>query len=265
MLIVTIIECALGQAGRLIAAAAVMYYLFTESMSLPINPDLEVYGLILGVISVAILLRGNYSIVEKFAKVLAGLLLFSSLMVYLQAPAPFSEMGHFFIFETPSGSWLIIAGFLGLLPTGMDVSLQASEWGSARRLGMARVRPELERQGLASSFAPFGSPKEDLAIDASRMPGHMQEYCRRWFRIGLWDFRFGHMASFMIATIFLLLAAVWIYTSPVEGRGVMGEIAGIFTLSVGPWMMVIFMIGAFAATFSTSFNYFDGWPRLVAA
>ena len=64
MLIVTIIECALGQAGRLIAAAAVMYYLFTESMSLPINPDLEVYGLILGVISVAILLRGNYSIVE---------------------------------------------------------------------------------------------------------------------------------------------------------------------------------------------------------
>ena len=265
MLIVTIIECALGQAGRLIAAAAVMYYLFTESMALPINPDLATYGLVLGVISVAILLRGNYSIVEKFAKILAGLLLLSTLTVYFKAPAPLSEMGHFFLFETPSGSWLIIAGFLGLLPTGMDVSLQASEWGSARRLGMARIRPEVERAGLAPTFDPFGSPKEDLSVDASRIPSHMQEYCRRWFRIGLWDFRFGHVASFIIATIFLLLAAVWIYPSPVEGRAVMGEIAGIFTQSVGPWMMIVFMIGAFAATFSTSFNYFDGWPRLVAA
>ncbi len=30
-------------------------------------------------------------------------------------------------------------------------------------------------------------------------------------------------------------------------------------------MMVIFLLGAFAATFSTAFNYFDGWPRVVAA
>ena len=45
----------------------------------------------------------------------------------------------------------------------------------------------------------------------------------------------------------------------------MGEIAGIFTNSVGPWMMLVFLVGAFAATFSTAFNYFDGWPRVVAA
>ena len=29
--------------------------------------------------------------------------------------------------------------------------------------------------------------------------------------------------------------------------------------------MVVFMLGAFAATFSTVFNYFDGWPRIVGA
>ena len=45
----------------------------------------------------------------------------------------------------------------------------------------------------------------------------------------------------------------------------MGEIARIFTDSVGPWMMTIFLVGAFAATFSTAFNYFDGWPRVVGA
>jgi hypothetical protein len=30
-------------------------------------------------------------------------------------------------------------------------------------------------------------------------------------------------------------------------------------------MMGVFMLGAFAATFSTAFNYFDGWPRIVGA
>jgi hypothetical protein len=45
----------------------------------------------------------------------------------------------------------------------------------------------------------------------------------------------------------------------------MGEIARIFTESLGPGMMAVFMIGAFAATFSTAFNYFDGWPRIVGA
>ena len=68
-----------------------------------------------------------------------------------------------------------------------------------------------------------------------------------------------------MATVFLLLAAVWLYPNPIEGRAVMGEIAGMFTLSVGPWMMTIFLLGALAGTYSTAFNYFDGWPRIVGA
>ena len=85
------------------------------------------------------------------------------------------------------------------------------------------------------------------------------------FTIFLWDFRVGHVVSFVLACVFLLLAAVWLYPSPVEGRAVMGEIGRIFTESVGPWMMFVFLAGAFAATFSTAFNYFDGWPRIVGA
>jgi hypothetical protein len=45
----------------------------------------------------------------------------------------------------------------------------------------------------------------------------------------------------------------------------MGEIAKIFTESVGPSLMIVFLAGALAATFSTAFNYFDGWPRVVGA
>jgi Mn2+/Fe2+ NRAMP family transporter len=263
VLVTTLLQCAIGQAGRLIAASAVMYYLFTESMGLDIS--LSLYGFILGVVSVAILLRGNYKTVEWVAKILAAVLFVSTVAVYFVQPAPLAAMGHFFIVETPQGSWLIIAAFLGLLPTGIDVSLQASEWGKAKRVGLGGIRERLEAIGLAKRFDPFSSPKEHLSVDTSALTPHVREYCRRWFVTGLWDFRLGHVVSFIIAVIFLLLAAIWLYPNPVEGRAVMGEIARIFTESVGPWMMVVFLLGAFAATFSTAFNYFDGWPRIVGA
>ncbi len=263
VLITTIVQCALGQAGRLAAAAAVLFYVFSEYLGLGLPS--WVYGLGLGVLSVGIILYGRYAAVELSTKVLAGLLFVSTMGVYFFEPAPLNEMGHFFVVETPAGSWLIIAAFLGLLPTGIDVSLQASEWGKAKRVGMGRIREELERRGLARRFDPFASTKEDLAVDVARLPEHAREYCRRWFRIGLWDFTLGHIVSFVLAVIFLLLAAVWLYPSEVSGNGVIGEIARIFTDSIGPGMMMIFLLGAFAATFSTAFNYFDGWPRVVAA
>ena len=263
VLITTLIQCALGQAGRLIAAAAVLYYVGTEAMGLPIS--LTVYGLVLAVISVAIILRGRYKAVEVSAKILAAILVFSTLAMYFAEPAPISEMGHFFLVEIPDGSWLVIAAFLGLLPTGMDVSLQASEWGKAKKKGMSKIRDRIERLGLANRFDPFHPNRDDLAVDTTKLPTNAVEYCQRWFKIGIWDFRQGHVISFVLACIFLLLAAVWLYPNPVEGRAVMGEIAGIFTQSLGPEMMAVFMVGAFAATFSTAFNYFDGWPRIVGA
>ena len=263
VLITTIIQCALGQAGRLAAAAAVLFYVFSEYLGLGLPS--WAYGLGLGVLSVGIILYGRYAAVELATKLLAGLLFVSTVGVYLFEPAPLGEMGRFFVVETPEGSWLIIAAFLGLLPTGMDVSLQASEWGKAKRVGMGRIREQLERDGLARRFDAFGSKSTDLAVDVSKLPAHAQEYCRRWFRIGIWDFTLGHIVSFVLAVIFLLLAAVWLYPSEVAGNAVIGEIARIFTDSIGPGMMLIFLLGAFAATFSTAFNYFDGWPRVVAA
>jgi len=268
VLITTVIQCALGQAGRLAAAAAVLFYVFSEYFGLGLPS--WVYGLGLGTLAVGIILYGRYAAVELATKVLAGLLFVSTVGVYLFEPAPMSAMGRFFVFETPAGSWLVIAAFLGLLPTGIDVSLQASEWGKAKRVGMGRIREQLEQDGLAKRFDPFGgSTSKDLAVDVSALPEHAQEYCRRWFRIGLWDFTLGHIVSFVLAVIFLLLAAIWLWEpgnpAEVAGNAVIGEIARIFTDSIGPGMMFIFLLGAFAATFSTAFNYFDGWPRVVAA
>jgi Mn2+/Fe2+ NRAMP family transporter len=270
VLITTVIQSAVGQAGRLIAAAAVVFYFFRMYLGLDIpgvgdDKELAVYAFLLGVTAVTIILRGRYAVVELGTKIAAGVLIVCTFAVYIVQPAPVSEFVHFFQLDKPEGSWLIIASFLGLLPTGIDVSLQASEWGKAKKVGTGMLRSELERQGLAKTFDTFNADKADLSLDRSQLPEHAQEYCRRWFKIGLLDFRVGHVISFLLAAIFLLLAAVWLYPSDVSGNAVMGEIARIFTDSVGPHLMLIFLAGALAATLSTAFNYFDGWPRVVGA
>lgn len=270
VLVTTVIQSAIGQAGRVVAAAAVLLYFFNQYLGLDIpglnnDQELALYGLIIGVLSVSIILRGRYAAVEMVTKIAAGLLIISTIGVYIVEPAPVGEFVHFFQLDVPEGSWLIIASFLGLLPTGIDVSLQASEWGKAKKVGMGRIRGQLESAGLAQPFDPFARGASDLSVDTSRLPSHAQEYCRRWFKIGLLDFRAGHVISFVLATIFVVLAAVWMYPSDVQGNAVMGEIARIFTDSVGPQMMIVFLVGALAASYSTAFNYFDGWPRVVGA
>ena len=263
VLITTLLQCAIGQAGRLVAASLVVFYFSSEYLGLSV--PIPVCGFLLAIVSVVIILVGRYAVLELVTKVFAGMLVISTVAVYVAEPAPFAAMGNFFLVQTPAGSWLTIVAFLGLLPTGIDVSLQASEWGKAKRVGMGRIREQLERTGSAAAFDPFTSNKEDLTVNTSTLPAQTLEYCRRWFVIGLWDFRVGHTISFILACVFLLLAAVWLYPSPVEGNAVIGEIAGIFPQRDAPWMTLVFLIGAFAATFSTAFNYFDGWPRVVGA
>ncbi|MEE2778734.1 MAG: Nramp family divalent metal transporter [Acidobacteriota bacterium] len=263
VLVTTLVQCVVGQAGRLVAAAAVLYYAISALFGVEV--PLAWLALSLGVVSVAVHLGGRYSIMETVTKILAGVLVVSGLGIYVLEPAPGSALRHFFIPDIPDGSWLILAAFLGLLPTGIDVSLQASEWGKARKVGLGYLRPAVESDGLAPRFEARTSPKQALAVDHSRLPAGAREYCRRWLTIALWDFRIGHFISFLLACLFLLLAAVHLYPSDVSGNAVMGEIGGIFTEAAGPWMMAVFLLGAFAATFSTAFNYFDGWPRVVGA
>ena len=267
VLITTIIQSAIGQAGRLIAAAAVLFYIFREYVGVDIpglgdNAELGLYGFVLGASSVAIILGGKYGAVELVTKIAAGILVVCSFGVYFVAPAPIAEFVHFFQLDTPEGSWLIIASFLGLLPTGIDVSLQASEWGKAKKTGMGRIREEMEAQGIAPRFNSFTSTKRDLTVDTSRLPAHAQEYCRRWFKIALWDFRAGHVISFILAAIFLLLAAVWLFPSDVQGNAVMGEIARIFTDSVGPGMMIVFLWKKLKTLSEQLTSLLSIWPGL---
>ena len=94
-----------------------------------------------------------------------------------------------------------------------------------KRLGLGSFRRRLEILGLARSFDPFDPRKDDLSVDTSKIPEHARRYVNRWFRIGLMDFRFGHVVSGVLAVIFLLLAAVWMYPSEHLPEGVVIRVA----------------------------------------
>ena len=121
VLVTTLVQCALGQTGRLAAAAAVLFYVFSEVLGL----GLPSYGLALGGLSVGVILYGRYAAVELATKLMAGLLFVSTVGVYLVEPAPLSAMSHFFTVEVPGGSWLIIA---------------AHSWGCGRPAWTCRCR-----------------------------------------------------------------------------------------------------------------------------
>ena len=81
-------------------------------------------------------------------------------------------------------------------------------------------------------------------------------------KTSLTDYRCGQIVSFASACIFLLIAAIWIFPGH-QGTEIGADYPKIF--AVGPWMMIVLLLGVFAAAFSTAFNYFDGWPRVVGA
>ena len=264
----TVLQCALGQAGRVVACAAVLFFFGTDYLGLPL--ELWHWAVLITIACLALVLSGQYKRLELVTKVFVIMLALTSFIVFFWNPPPFDAYTYFVrphpdFGYVPPGSILILAAFLGLLPTGIDVALQSSEWGKAKKSGLPMLRQTLEDHGVAGKFDSFNPRREDLTVNLRRLSPHVQEYCHRWFRIGNADFAFGHIMSFFVACVFLMLAAIYLYPSDVSGRAVMGELARMFTESVGPGMMFVFILGALAATFSTALNYFDGWPRVVAA
>ena len=69
VLVTTLLQCAIGQAGRLAAASAVVYYFFTEYLGL--GAPIQLYGIVLGILSVTLILAGRYAVLELATKVLA--------------------------------------------------------------------------------------------------------------------------------------------------------------------------------------------------
>jgi Mn2+/Fe2+ NRAMP family transporter len=177
---------------------------------------------------------GGYSWLDFLNKIMMTVLFLATIAVFIPASPGPAEFRHFMIPSVPAGSIAVIAGILGWMPTGIDVSIWHSLW-------------TLEKH-------------HDLTSDETLE--------RRWeiFRLSLTDMRVGYILSFVVASVFLLLAGVYLHGTgdKIDGAEFARSLAKIYTDNIGYWMYFVFMVAAFTAMYSTVYTVMDGFSRSFA-
>ncbi|WP_017536927.1 Nramp family divalent metal transporter [Nocardiopsis halophila] len=229
--------------GAIVAAAAAVLWAWIGAGALVL------YGIGLSLLIVGLLLSGRYRALEAVNKVLAVVLVLGTVVAFVFAGVQADSLLYMVLPVIPAGSALMIAGLMGWMPTDLTVGVWGSLWMKDRRKGMVRIREVLG----------------DEAVEDT--PEQYRPYADAWFKAALYDFRIGHIVSWVIATMYLLLGAAILFDveEKPEGAATVLAISGIFTETVGAWMFPVFLLGAFAALFSTAFIIYDGFPRALAA
>ncbi len=180
------------------------------------------------------LVLGGYGWLDFLNKVMMTVLFLATIVVFIPASPNPAEFRHFVIPSVPAGSAAVIAGILGWMPTGIDVSIWHSLWTLQKHRDLASI----------------------------------ENPARRWeiFRLSLTDMRVGYTLSFVVASVFLLLAGVYLHgtSDKIDGAEFARSLAKIYTDNIGYWMYFVFMIAAFTAMYSTVYTVIDGFSRAFA-
>jgi len=207
--------------------AAAVLYTFIGQMPLAFYSTLVIATVLL------FLVFGGYGWLDFLNKIMMTVLFVATIAVFVPACPDPAVFKHFVIPAIPVGSIVIIAPILGWMPTGMDVSIWHSLWTLQKHT--------------------------DLTLNDSTP--------RRWeiFKFSLTDMRIGYILSFVVGSVFLLLAGIYLHgKTDISGPGFAKSLATIYTANIGPWMYYVFMVAAFTAMYSTVYAVMDGFSRSFA-
>lgn len=178
---------------------------------------------------------GGYRWLDFLNKMMMVVLLAATLLVFVPVFPPPRVLMHLVIPSLPAGSLVLAAAILGWMPTGIDVSIWHSLWTLEKY-------PEL-------------SPGSATPADRPRV-----------LRLALADMRIGYALSFVVAAVFLMLAAMFLRDAggQLKEIGFARALADVYVERMGGWMYVVFMLAAFSAMYSTSYTVMDGFSRSFA-
>ncbi|MEJ2648302.1 MAG: Nramp family divalent metal transporter [Sedimentisphaerales bacterium] len=180
------------------------------------------------------LVLGGYSWLDFLNKIMMTALFLATVVVFIPAfPGP-AEFKHFVIPSVPVGSIAVITGILGWMPTGIDVSIWHSLWTLEKHRDLTPVQTSEKRWEI--------------------------------FRLSLMDMRVGYILSFVVASVFLMLAGVYLHgtSDKIDGAEFASSLAKIYTNNIGYWVYFVFMVAAFTAMYSTVYAVMDGFSRSFA-
>ena len=219
----------IGVLAGVVSIAAAVLTTFIGVMSL------EFYTAAVILTVLGFLFLGGYGWLDFLNKIMMTVLFLATLAVFVPAVPPPATFINFVVPKIPAESIPLIAAILGWMPTGIDVSIWHSLWTLEKH-------PELVSDG-----AKGGKRVEIL-------------------RLALADMRIGYGLSFVVAAVFLMLAALYLHGAnlQVKGVGFAESLATIYTRRIGSWMKAVFMVAAFSAMYSTTYTVMDGFSRSFA-
>lgn len=176
-----------------------------------------------------LLLVGKYKILDALIKIIAAVLLISTLIAFTLAiiKGPGEHMNGFDGPDIWSDSSLFfIIALMGWMPTAVDLSAWNSLW-TIERIKQTGYRPSL---------------KETLT-----------------------DFNIGYWISAILSICFVVLGAYMVFGTgkelPDSSGAFAHSVVGLFTGFMGEWSYLIIASAAFSIMFSTCITVFDGYAR----
>jgi Mn2+/Fe2+ NRAMP family transporter len=204
-------------------------------VSLGLMP-LSAWGVVVATVAAALLWIGRFPALESANKVMLSLLAVVTLVTFV-ASRPSAEAFTYLVRPSlPEGSVILAAAIVGWLPTGIDVSIWHSLW--------------------ALKVSDRWEDREEPSLERRKHRLHK----------GLIDMRLGYAVSFVLAVIFLLLGTrvpATAATAP-DGARVAVAISRAYAVTLGDWVVPVFMAAAFVGMFATAYIVMDGFPRALA-
>jgi len=221
-LVTTILQGLTLLAGMLSVTAAILMASFGTF-------GLTAWVTILGIAIVVLHRTGGYPALALGSKIAMLVLAVISVIALAAAPPRLSDLAQVFIPSIPTGSLVLVASILGLMPTGINVAIWHSLWALEQMDDWRKTTPD----------------------KASML------------RLGLLDLKVGYVLSALLAVVFVSLGANLLAPRGLTPSGVdvALTLSRIYTEVLGAWMFPVFMLAAFAAMFSTAYSVMDGFPR----
>ena len=222
--IVTFASMFVMQAGVTIVTAG----LFANVFGIPLSAFWM--SVVLLSITIALLIIGKYSLLDKLIKYVIVILAISTIAAVLSAFVkhgyhPNLEIIKVLDLNNPLDIAFLIA-FFGWMPGPIDISVWQSIWAEAKQ--------------------------KEMKINVS-----MKE--------ALLDFKIGYFGTVILAFGFLSLGALLMYGSGQEfsasSAAFAGQLISLFTISIGAWAYPIIATAAIATMYSTTLTCFDAYSR----
>lgn len=187
---------------------------------------------ILFAVCAAILITGRYTVLDSLIKVIAAVLVVSTVLAFAIAVhnGPSEQVPGFEVPEVLSGAGIFfLIALMGWMPMPIDTATWHSMW-TLERIKQTGFRPRL--------------------------------------RETLLDFNVGYVITAVLAVLFLVLGAYIFFGSgeelPNNNSLFAGKIVTLYTETVGEWSELVISASAFSVMFGTIIAVLDGYSRALS-